>query len=290
MNQEPELSKFMKSAVETLTIAAVLGHLAEELKSKIKEEQDLRKESAELSEKLAQLGEHVEPSNVPPGKSAEQEEIEASLAFNTASLREWHRKAALAFLLYKSLKSSNVLGKNPFLSDDDYFLLALAILLVTDALISEKIRENYNTIFDSFDPAKVMENAIFIQNESIPAISLYTQHLRTILNKCESPLETAFLVNFTSKLNRPDLVIDMESQVNIAPYRVDFAFPTRKIAIELDGHTYHEKSVKQAVSDRKRDRYLTQQGWKVLRFHRQEIENNIESCISQLGEFLKEEN
>jgi very-short-patch-repair endonuclease len=82
----------------------------------------------------------------------------------------------------------------------------------------------------------------------------------------------------------------MEAQYTIEPYRVDFAFPGRKLAIELDGHMFHEKSVKQAVSDRKRDRYLTQQGWRVLRFHRQEIENNIESCIAQLNEFLKKEN
>lgn len=74
-------------------------------------------------------------------------------------------------------------------------------------------------------------------------------------------------------------------QHKIGNYRVDFAFlvyeksfelssktePNLKWVIECDGHDFHEKTKEQATSDKKRDRYLTANGWKILRFSGSEI-------------------
>ncbi len=60
-------------------------------------------------------------------------------------------------------------------------------------------------------------------------------------------------------------------------YRIDFAFigsvmggasdgaPIR-IAVELDGHDFHERTKEQASRDKMRDRILMANGWMVLRF------------------------
>lgn len=55
-------------------------------------------------------------------------------------------------------------------------------------------------------------------------------------------------------------------------FRIDFAFmgmgdtgPVR-VAVELDGHDFHERTRLQASRDKKRDRLLSAQGWTVLRF------------------------
>lgn len=67
-------------------------------------------------------------------------------------------------------------------------------------------------------------------------------------------------------------------QLHVGPYRADFAFvgslldddrvhrvPVR-IAVELDGHDFHEKTKEQASKDKRRDRNLARLGWTVLRF------------------------
>lgn len=60
-------------------------------------------------------------------------------------------------------------------------------------------------------------------------------------------------------------------------YRLDFAFIGRRyerteeaglvrIAVELDGHDFHDRTKEQASRDRRRDRFLIAHGWTVLRY------------------------
>lgn len=74
-------------------------------------------------------------------------------------------------------------------------------------------------------------------------------------------------------------VIALEQQFTInAPLaaRLDFVVHpyvgrTWRIAIECDGHDFHERTAEQAERDRSRDRALTATGWSVLRFTGREI-------------------
>ncbi len=57
-------------------------------------------------------------------------------------------------------------------------------------------------------------------------------------------------------------------------YIVDFVFHTlngHKIAVELDGFEFHEKTKEQAISDKERDRNLQQEGYFVARFSGSEV-------------------
>lgn len=61
-------------------------------------------------------------------------------------------------------------------------------------------------------------------------------------------------------------------------YRIDLAMVGRdigggtvKIAVELDGHDFHEKTKEQARKDKSRDRDLVAAGWSVLRFTGSEV-------------------
>jgi very-short-patch-repair endonuclease len=110
----------------------------------------------------------------------------------------------------------------------------------------------------------------------------------------QSPLESAFLVGLFASHNAwPELLNPkfLETQYEIGTYRLDFAlFPKNnsKIAIELDGHTYHERTEDQAVHDRARDRFLQENGWSTLRFHRKEIEENLDRCIDQVNRIIQQ--
>lgn len=71
-------------------------------------------------------------------------------------------------------------------------------------------------------------------------------------------------------------------------YRLDFAAITDShlVAIECDGHDYHERTKEQARHDRSRDRALQAAGWSVLRFTGSEIHENADACASEVVRFL----
>jgi len=54
-------------------------------------------------------------------------------------------------------------------------------------------------------------------------------------------------------------------QYPIGKYVVDFCHPDKKIIIELDGDVHYTDAATQ-VKDARRDRYLTAQGYRTLRF------------------------
>jgi very-short-patch-repair endonuclease len=93
-------------------------------------------------------------------------------------------------------------------------------------------------------------------------------------NVFDSPLEQMFY-----ELAFLDLHI--YPQHPVGKYRLDFAIPQKRIAIELDGHEYH-KTKYQRTHDAKRDRWLYGQGWHVLRFTGSEIYENLDRCIDEI--------
>ena len=90
----------------------------------------------------------------------------------------------------------------------------------------------------------------------------------------ESPIEKLFYELAQYELN-------LYAQHSVGPYRLDFAIPEKLIAIELDGHDYH-KTKEQRTHDAKRDRYLSEHGWTVLRFTGTEIYRDTRSCVEQI--------
>lgn len=63
-------------------------------------------------------------------------------------------------------------------------------------------------------------------------------------------------------------------------YKVDIACPEIKLAIEVDGHSHTLPSRRE--EDRKKEKALESLGWKILRFWNQEIDSDIEGCLSKI--------
>ena len=74
-------------------------------------------------------------------------------------------------------------------------------------------------------------------------------------------------------------------QAKVHVYRLDFAVLGEgiKIAVECDGHDFHERTKEQAAHDRKRDRFLASHGWTVMRFTGSEIYRDAASCAREIG-------
>lgn len=78
----------------------------------------------------------------------------------------------------------------------------------------------------------------------------------------------------------PDFVVTLE----------DIATETfrKSIAIECDGHDFHEKTKQQASCDKKRDRMLTARGLQVARFTGSEIHDNPLKCAQWVTASLRQ--
>lgn len=81
-----------------------------------------------------------------------------------------------------------------------------------------------------------------------------------------------------------------DCQRQIGKYRVDFfvwtSFSKDKIIIECDGHDFHEKTKEQAKYDKERDRWLTSQGYKILKYTGSEIYNDFYGVEDELKKLL----
>lgn len=60
----------------------------------------------------------------------------------------------------------------------------------------------------------------------------------------------------------------------------------RKLAVECDGHNFHERTKEQASTDRERDRELQAAGYPVFRFTGSDIWNDPMGCARQALRFL----
>jgi very-short-patch-repair endonuclease len=67
-------------------------------------------------------------------------------------------------------------------------------------------------------------------------------------------------------------------QATLGPYSVDFLLPKRKKVIECDG-TYWHGLPESIIRDRRKDTYLTRQGFRVYRLSEKEIRQSPETCI-----------
>ena len=68
-------------------------------------------------------------------------------------------------------------------------------------------------------------------------------------------------------------------------YRLDFAWPHKKLCIEIDG-SQHQRNKKQKQSDIKKDIKLYENGWKILRIKWIDIYNDPQKYIKLAKEFI----
>jgi hypothetical protein len=81
---------------------------------------------------------------------------------------------------------------------------------------------------------------------------------------------------------RVDLLVSAASTVGDNPMA-----PPVLVAVECDGHDYHERTKEQAQRDKARDRALQSIGWRVARFTGSEIWTDPMRVVVQLSDFIR---
>lgn len=92
-------------------------------------------------------------------------------------------------------------------------------------------------------------------------------------------------VNIPTIIDRIMHCLNVVPQFQIGRYRIDFLVSdsdeTARIAVEIDGHDFHEKTREQARNDRRRERALTMQGYRVVRFTGSEVFHDAQQCWAE---------
>lgn len=92
-----------------------------------------------------------------------------------------------------------------------------------------------------------------------------------------SPFSYFFRSQFDRELEgkkmRLDFAFYIYDKMEFEPLRGAPGRPRLQVAIELDGHDFHEKTKEQAQKDKERDRILQHGGYKVLRYTGSEVWN-----------------
>jgi very-short-patch-repair endonuclease len=137
------------------------------------------------------------------------------------------------------------------------------------------------------------------------------------LAKCESPIEKLFLcglwsrgcwtgaLEFSHAPHFDGLCMDARGktvavcapQVQVGPYRLDFLLalyfsanePLGLVAVECDGHEFHERTKEQAARDKSRDRDLQMRGIQVFRYTGSEIWREAGKCADEVLGHLQSE-
>lgn len=127
---------------------------------------------------------------------------------------------------------------------------------------------------------------------------------------CGSPIEEQFLAALMAvSMGHGDAIVFREGHIEHGPmpddapccylqqplgkYRADFFLLTKtdaggwlRVAVECDGHDYHERTKAQAARDRKRDREMLAQGIHVMRFTGSEIYADADKCAWDVFRFV----
>jgi len=98
--------------------------------------------------------------------------------------------------------------------------------------------------------------------------------------KFDSPVEKQFW-DVAQLLALPELN-GLIPQFEVGRYRLDFAIPSAKIGIEVDGLAFHNGQ-ESFIADRRRQRHLESEGWRVIRFAAKEVMDDPTECVKQAG-------
>lgn len=93
-------------------------------------------------------------------------------------------------------------------------------------------------------------------------------------------MELRFLQFFALLTIKEGIPIELVQQYSIGPFFVDFAHILSSTVIEIDGKHYHS-SPEQVARDKRRQQYIEQMSYTVLRYTGYEVYHYPYKCVSR---------
>lgn len=167
--------------------------------------------------------------------------------------------------------------------------------MVDDALLGLKEAALFSSSEEGLTPIETLLRGAFL------ALQIHSAHWLDVKYWATIPGEMTFgKVEKFPAYNFEEWKIHIFPQVVVGKYTVDFlSFASCKgcdgaeskrqyLAIECDGHEFHEKTKKQAAHDKARDRFLTGLHIPVMRFTGSEIWREPLGCAQEVISYYEE--
>lgn len=115
-----------------------------------------------------------------------------------------------------------------------------------------------------------------------PVLNFLTMTAPKFIQECRTDTERRFFPYLEAFCLERGFKLELDYQ--IGPYFPDFAIPSQKLIIEIDGpsHDRHSRMAK----DIKRNSYIRKRGWVTLRFSNHQATNHPSECIQLVAAFL----
>lgn len=156
--------------------------------------------------------------------------------------------------------------------------------------IQEVLHESSELVFENFAMIRLTESPI----EALFATAFWSRYDWSKVSEIGLYASINKLIE-AAEIGAPTIV--WQPQMEVAGSRVDFIFCQAMsgteqpvvIAVECDGHDFHEKTKQQAARDKSRDRKLAAHGIRVLRFTGSEIYRDAGACAGEVFGLLNGE-
>jgi very-short-patch-repair endonuclease len=113
-------------------------------------------------------------------------------------------------------------------------------------------------------------------------------------HKIQSPIEQIFLMEWVFRRIDDIHGVCLQPQKKLktpdGTFTIDFVVsgPELKLAIELDGHDFHEKTKAQVSHDKARERSIVRAGYVLLRFAGSEVSASPRKCVDEVVDVIKQ--
>lgn len=88
------------------------------------------------------------------------------------------------------------------------------------------------------------------------------------------------------KILWPDCQEEYAGAVPGRRFRIDVAFPSHQLAVEMDGWAHHGQKLSDFQRDRERQNLLSIQGWTILRFTAKDVNQNLPNVLETIQSCL----
>lgn len=114
-------------------------------------------------------------------------------------------------------------------------------------------------------------------------MAVIRQHMQRVLTEAGLRLGTDLEDRVAYRFFRAGHT-DFDQEYSVGKYRLDFAWPKHKVAVEADG--WHHRSPEGAAKDAERDSWLRSEGWVILRIDDRHGLDSMERQISHTSRLI----
>jgi very-short-patch-repair endonuclease len=159
---------------------------------------------------------------------------------------------------------------------------------------SESVRQAANTLKEGYDSGRLVSPQLGkpLTEDAKQKISdsmkiAHEEGRAWNIGKSRWNNEQSYPEKFFSKVIENEFVDkEYETEFNVGIYSIDFAWVSKKLAIEIDGQQHEKK--KQKESDLRKDKLLEDKGWKVLRIKWKDMYDDPKRFIKIAKDFIEQ--